>query len=106
MSDAGGDPAEEHAQIRTDQISHSLLYGATRTYAPAAVLLGTDLLEPLQGGRHGLEHRIGPVDPLPALAQEDPPILIRAAVKYLGDDRGVVTVRSEAIAPAVTRRDA
>jgi fatty-acyl-CoA synthase len=34
------------------------------------VLLGTDLLEPLQAGRHGLKHRIGPVDPRPAITQE------------------------------------
>jgi hypothetical protein len=32
----GIDPTEEHAQIRTDQISDSLLHGA-RTYAPAEV---------------------------------------------------------------------
>lgn len=53
---------------RTDQISYSLLHGA-RIYAPAAVLLDTDFLELLQAGPHGLKHRIGPVDPLPALAQ-------------------------------------
>jgi hypothetical protein len=53
--------------IRTDQINNSLLHGA-RTYARAAVLLGTDLLKPLQADRHGLKHRIVPVDPLSALA--------------------------------------
>jgi hypothetical protein len=37
------------------------------TCSGAAVLLGTDLLELLQAGRHGLKHRIGPVDPCPAI---------------------------------------
>src|SRR5258708_5393401 len=67
-------------------------------------LLGTDLLEPLQGGRHGLNHRIVPVDPCPAITEEG--LREGAAVKDLGDDGGVVTVRSEDVAPAVAGRSA
>ena len=60
-------PTSPVDEVWTDEISDSLLYGA-RTDAPAAVLPSTNLLEPLQAGRHGLKHRIGSVDPPPALA--------------------------------------
>src|ERR1700722_17368453 len=73
-----------------------------------AVLLGTDLLEPLQAGRHRLKHRIGSVDPRPAIAQEGLADRLRhgAVVKDLSDDGGVVTIWSEDVAPAVPRRNA
>ena len=72
------------------------------TIALAPVLLGADLLEPLQAGRHGLGHRVGPVDPGPAVAQE---ILGQGtAIKDFGDDGGVVPVRIEDVAPAVASR--
>ena len=56
----------------TDVISIGLrLVGRPRSGrtepAALAVLLSTDLLELLQAGRHRLNHRIGPVDPLPAI---------------------------------------
>jgi hypothetical protein len=58
--------ASQLTRVSTDQISGSLLHGA-KTLA-LADLLDTDLLEPLQTGRHGTKHRIGPVDPHPAIA--------------------------------------
>ena len=49
---------------------------------------------------------LAPFDPLSAVAEKGLTVLLPAAVKDLGDHGGVVTVRSEDVAPAVTRRDA
>src|ERR1700683_1289843 len=80
------------------QFSHAPLNEAPNS-APGKVLLGADLLELLQAGRYGL-------DPLPALADSLPDFdRCGAVVEYLGYDRGVISVRGEDVAPAVSGRD-
>jgi hypothetical protein len=53
-------------QGTSDVPTRTLLMPAPRYVSPAA-LLGTDLLEPVQAGRHGHENRAVPVDPRPAI---------------------------------------